>query len=123
MKYLPLCFFLTGCGIAQLDPRGSQVMIVDSMGAQDSFYFEPLGEVRCIGMITEEDCRRDLRNQAGALGADIVRVTSSDRDFCGVDFLTPSAPKKCTAMSGEAFRKIPKPTAAAAYCPPLAPGR
>lgn len=119
MKYLPLCLLLFGCSITELDTRGRQVMIVDSMAAQDAFYFEPLGEVHCAGMISEDYCRNELRNRAGAIGADIVRITSKAPDYCGIEFLTPSAPKSCMGMSGEAFRKIPKAMAAA---PPSCPG-
>jgi hypothetical protein len=103
---------LTSCAVAELGPQGKRVVIVDSLSASDLLYYEPLDEISSRAMMSVGDCYRDLRNQAGALGADIVRVSSKEPAYCALDSFDSKKSKDCFTVHGQAFRKI-KSTAAA----------
>ena len=97
-------FLAVGCVTAPLESGGSKVVIVDSISASDLLVYDPVGDLTSQGMQSVEDCRNDLRNQAAAQGATIVRITSFEPAFCALDGFTSGAQKKCFNAYGSAFK-------------------
>jgi hypothetical protein len=103
---------LGGCSSAKLAPRGAVVKVVNSISEQDLARYETVGSFETKGMQSIEDCYRDLRNQAGDSGAEIIRITSTETDYCDIDFYNKNVEKRCYKMLGDGFRsKIKSDTA------------
>ena len=102
----PMLFVLSGCAFTALEPQGHKVVIIDSLAASDLLHYEPVAELSSGAMYTAEDCLRDLRNQAGSLGADFVRVSSREPSYCAFEGWSGKEKKNCFRAFGQAFRKI-----------------
>jgi hypothetical protein len=104
LKTFLFALAVTGCTTATLSTAGDQVMIVDTMSASDLLSYEHVADLQSIGMQTVEDCRNDLRNQAAQKGATIIRITSSEPSYCGVEGFQNGAVQKCVTVYADAFK-------------------
>src|SRR5688500_4412345 len=77
---------LAGCASAKLAPHGAAVKVVNSIPEKELARLEAVGSFETKGMQSIEDCYRDLRNKAGDRGAEIIRITSTESDYCDIDF-------------------------------------
>lgn len=93
--------------MAELEPQGKRVVIVDSISASDLLFYEPLDEISSRAMMSMEDCYRDLRNQAGTLRADIVRVSSKEPAYCPFHSFDSKKGKECFTVHWQAFQRRP----------------
>ena len=76
---------LSGCAHAPEKTTGvSEVDVVYSMTAADMLKYELVGGFTSRGMLTEDDCIMDLKNQAAGSGANLIRITSTEHDYCGL---------------------------------------
>ncbi len=95
---------LMGCTHATLDAEAEKVVIVDSISPSDLLVYDRVAELKCLGMSSLDFCRKDLRNQAAAIGATVVKITSTEPAYCALDALTGKGEKKCLHAYGDAFK-------------------
>ncbi len=106
---------LSGCAIAQLEPQGEAVRIVDAISLTDLESYEPAGRFQAYAMATPEDCRNELRNIAGGVQIPFIRITSLEPEWCYGDGWTESGRaggKQCFTAWADGYRPKLPPAAA-----------
>jgi len=100
-----LALLIQSCTTAALDPGGEHVVVVDSISPTDLLSYDPVGGgLQSIGMLSVENCRNDLRNQAASMGATVLRISSIEPAYCALDGLQSGAQKNCFTAYGDAFK-------------------
>lgn len=102
MKYL-LCFIiLTSCAAftpAPLSPEGQRVRVATAITVYETETYRDLGSLACTeGPLT--DCDIDLRNRAGALGAEVIVIESRTASPCG-----DGTGQSCITVFARAYRR------------------
>jgi len=103
-----ILFVLMGCAHTSGNLSGSnEVDVVYSMTAADLLKYEWVGSFTSRGMLTEDECIIDLKSQAAGSGANLIRITSTEHDYCGLA-PTPSVPDRaCLTMRANGYHRKP----------------
>ncbi len=96
---------LSGCSMVELDPAGERVQIVDSISPTDLLSYEKVGAVRTVDTYSLNEGYDEVRNQAGKMNADVLRIWVAQPDRCTLDIIAGNEAKRCFRIEGEAFRK------------------
>ena len=99
---------LSGCAHAPAKTSGiSEVDVVYSMTAADILKYDLVGSFTSRGMLSEDDCIMDLKNQAAGSGANLIRITSTEHDYCGLEPSPSVRDRVCLTMRANGYHRKP----------------
>ncbi|MGZ3649699.1 MAG: DUF4156 domain-containing protein [Bdellovibrionota bacterium] len=99
-----MLLFASACSSTPLTPEGKNTRVVSSLPPEDAKKYSEIGVVVASETYQhdgdEKDCRNQLQNRAGYLGADVLVLETSERKPCVIGLK-----QACVQMTGRAFRK------------------
>lgn len=102
---LALLAFSACSSVPRKFEQPKSVRVAYSLSAADLLKYERLGDFTSRGLLTQEDCIRDLQSQVAGSGGNLVRITAIEHDYCGFPPPEENTDRVCFTARADGYRR------------------